>query len=178
MKIDTFDKLYGLKRTVDDQKDFVLTIMKQGVYVPFETKCELCDKIIETTRMDTSDGKTTVYRMETAGEWMLYSMVLVMHYTNLDVDFKNVLDQFNMLNKSGALQMILSFIPKEERDEFDMVKQMKGSDFYENHFSTRAYLSQKLDALYFALDGLAGSLADAVKNQPDEHNPGEASTEP
>lgn len=177
MKIDTFDKLYGLKRTVNDKQDFILTIMKQDVYVPFETKCELCEKIIEATRTDHSDDKMTVYKMDTAGEYMLYSMTLVMQYTNLDVDFKNVLDQFNVLNKSGALHLIISFISEKERAEFDMIKQMKGSDFYENHFSTRAYLSQKLDALYLALDGLAGSMADAVQNQSNDHNSMDSSEE-
>ena len=76
---------------------------------------------------------------------MLYRLNLINSYTNISIDFKNSLDEFNLLNKSDVIDLMLSYIPKKELEEFNMLLEMVKNDFITNEYETKAFISGQVE---------------------------------
>ena len=76
---------------------------------------------------------------------MLYCLNLVKQYTNIEIDFKNALEEFNMLNKYGLLDMICNTIPERELQEFQMILDMTENDVVHNEYEIHSFISNQID---------------------------------
>jgi hypothetical protein len=70
---------------------------------------------------------------------------MVRQYTNIEVDFTNVVDEFNLLNKYRLLDQIMSFIPESEVKEFNIILEMVRNDTIQNEYEIHSFISKQID---------------------------------
>lgn len=103
-------------------------------YIPFEKKVDVCRAIIDDTTHDSEDN----FLMNSAFRNVMYRMVLIDVYTNIDIDFGNITGEFDVLESKGLVDYLLSFIPSEEINRFDTIMQCELNDLYQNERSQAA----------------------------------------
>ena len=149
IKLSFFMTKYKMKKTDEERLQFVKEYIKNE-YVPFETKADVAKAIVDTSywRTEKIDGnKRKVLHVDSVANYMLKCMALVDLYTNIERQ-KNegkMLEDFNTLNGSGILDMIIQSINPRELKEFNMVLQMTQDDVIANEFENHAFISQQVE---------------------------------
>ena len=149
IKLSFFMTKYKMKKTDEERLQFVNEYIKNE-YVPFETKADVAKAIVGTSywRTEKIDGnKRKVLHVDSVANYMLKCMALVDLYTNIERQ-KNegkMLEDFNTLNGSGILDMIIQSINPRELKEFNMVLQMTQDDVIANEFENHAFISQQVE---------------------------------
>ena len=149
IKLSFFMTKYKMKKTDEERLQFVKEYIKNE-YVPFETKADVAKAIVDTSywRTEKIDGnKRKVLHVDSVANYMLKCMALVDLYTNIERQ-KNegkMLEDFNTLNGSGILDMIIQSINPRELKEFNMVLQMTQDDVIANEFENHAFISQQIE---------------------------------
>lgn len=106
-------------------------------YIPFLNKVEICSAIIDDTCYE--DGEL---HMNSPARNVMYRMMLVNVYTDIDVDFGNYAEEYDLLrvnfgDKEPALGWILSVLNEDDVREFDEIMQMMLADLYFNEKENR-----------------------------------------
>lgn len=124
-------------------------------YVPYITKCNYVENLVLSTCFENKvdeNGKIVTgkkYVRNKATQNMLYQMMLINIYTNLNIEYGNndnhITEQYDELNKYGLINYLLSLIPKSERDAFGILLTLKNEDTYINHGSLEAVVRNSLD---------------------------------
>ena len=136
----------------DKDKFLAECIVKQ--YIPYEEKMTYCENIIEkTTHKNIADKE--VYWRNTPVQYMVFSLTLVDLYSDVNIDFKNILKEFNALDEIGGIDALISFIPNTEYAKFKTILNMVSDDNYENLRSISSWLDTKFDAINLLLDGIS-----------------------
>ena len=129
MTVQEFIDLYNSYE--DNIEDLELEIVE---YVPFLQKVNLCKAIIEDTTYDEKKN----FKMNSALRNLLYKLVLVDTYTDVDIDFGDPYEEYDALESEYALTTLLSYIDEEEIRRFDEIMQCELNDLYQNERSHAA----------------------------------------
>lgn len=139
-----FVKKYNAAKS-DQTKETLIKSVICIDYLPYERKITICEKIIDSTYYTKDKNNVKKLHFNSPAQYMLYCLNLVNEYTNIGIDFKNSLDEFNLLNKHGLLDLIISNIPKRESKEFDVVLDMVRNDVIQNEYETHAFISNQVN---------------------------------
>ena len=150
MKIKDFINDFNKLKTDEDRKTFVEQIVVVD-YVPFIEKADACLKIINDTWYKKDEMGRKKLHITSTGTYVLYTMVIINKYTDLDVDFKDTITQYDLLNKEGLLGIIMLCIPEKELSEFKMILEMTQNDVSQNEYYAPAYISNRIESISTAL---------------------------
>ena len=142
-------------------------------YVPYEVKVTVCESIIKATYYKKSDdGYTERLYINSPSKHMLFCLNLVKQYTCIDVDFKNALEDFNLLNESALIDVIYSNISERELKEFRMILEMVESDILKNEYETHAFISNQVERFGELLGHIANpalmTLSESISNMDEK----------
>lgn len=148
MTVKEFIKKYNALTESKTKIDFVkMNIITK--YVPYEQKVTICENIVDVSyyvkTKDINGNETKKIHINSTASYMLYRLNIVNNYTSINIDFKNSLEDYNSLNKSGLLDIIFYSIPDEEIAEFDMILEMVKNDFMQNKYETHAFISSQVE---------------------------------
>lgn len=120
-------------------------MLKTKKYLNIASKIDLSDKITSAalTKKD-ADGNEE-FHINSVTKYILHVMTMVDLYTDLEVDFKNLLAEYDLLNENGLLEVILSQIGEKEIAECQMFLDMAWNDRIQNELSTHAFISKQVD---------------------------------
>ena len=149
---------------------FVEKIMNSH-YVPYEMKITICEKIIESSYYKKNNNVKKLH-VNSPAKYMLYCLYLIKQYTNIQIDFSNTLEEFNLLNEFGLLDMIYRNIPEKELKEFSMILDMVESDILQNEYETHAFISNQVERfgnlIGVTLKPVADKIANTLENIAEE----------
>ena len=150
MKITSFMTQYRFKKTDEEKEEMVKSHIKNE-YVPFEKKADVAKAIVDATLYRDEVGingeKHKVLHIDSVAKHMLTYMALVDLYTDIDrskADGK-MLDEFNMLNGSGVLDLIVKNIDQRELGEFKKILDMVCDDIVSNEYENHAFIKQQVE---------------------------------
>lgn len=144
MKFDTFITLCINKMKNGGLQEFIDEHVKNK-YVPLEEKIARVDVIIKNTFYEKNDNDEQVLHINSVANHMFTNLTLVDLYTDIEIDFKKSLDQYNKLKESGILDMILMNIDKQEIEEFLMVHKYMQNDIMENEYNIHSFIKQQVE---------------------------------
>lgn len=124
-----------------------------NTYVPFTKKANVCSRIVDATSKIVVDKETT-FRVNSPARYMLFALNLIDLYTDIDVDFKNITECFELLDAIGAIEYLIGGIPEREVKNFQMVHDMVLNDMMENTRSFAGYIDNKMTAFKIAMNEL------------------------
>lgn len=145
--VENFCKKYN-ETNIEKSKEALIEKVMNPHYVSYEMKITICEKIIENSyyKKEEKDGiKTRKLHINSPAEYMLYCLYLVKQYTNIEVDFSKALEEFNLLNECGLIDIIYKNIPEKEVKEFRKILDMVESDVMMNEYETHAFISNQVE---------------------------------
>lgn len=149
MRIETFVKLYNSKRTDEEKMDAVKERITNK-HVSFSDKVNHADIIAKQCyyqkEKDANGVEREVFKQNSAAKYMFYSLTVVKLYTDLDVDFKKALEQFEMLN-GEILDIVIGLVNKRELKEFQMLLDFACDDIMVNEYEPHAFVKNEVERL-------------------------------
>ena len=147
MKIETFIKVYNLRKTDEEKLKAVSEIMKNEK-ISFATKVDRAGLIARESyhsKKIGADGvEREVFEQNSAAKYMLYTLTLVDLYTSLDIEYKDSLEIFEKLN-GELLDIIVSLIDEREKKEFNMLLDFACDDLVTNEYEPHAFIREQVD---------------------------------
>ena len=122
-------------------------------YVSYSIKITDCNNIINSTSYTSTEPN--LFKINSPARNMLYLLNLVNRYTEIDVNFKDSLAEYDLLKECNAFSDILNNIPEEEMIEYTELLQVCADDFMKNERSLIGYLDTKFETLKLAFNTLA-----------------------
>lgn len=142
----------------------------KDIYIPYEKKMTICDKVVKATTEVQVDENKKIYKEDSVTRNLLYSIQLIDLYTDIDGLFENITESYNLLAENKILKILLSSLPRDEIEEFDAILEMTLNDFHENYRTIPSWLSTKFEAIELLFHGYE----DALKKLADDYvNSGE-----
>lgn len=139
MKVEEF--VTELKANIDKKEEVCRKHVKK-VYVSFLDKVLDCQRIINATMEipDKNDETKRIFRQNTPARALQFNMVMLMHYTDLEIDEGALIAQYDMLDEVGALEPLNAVLPQNEINEFTTLLSMTADDYVANHRSLVSYI--------------------------------------
>lgn len=160
MKIDTFVKLYKIKARDEYGEDYIDEIMNNR-YVPFEEKVVRINMILSNTYYDNEDGEK-IFHVDSMAAHLFTMLTLVDLYTQIDIDFKKSVEQYNALKECGALDIIVNSINASELNEFKFLLESAHKDAVVNEYEIHAYITKQLRYLSSVFEKVATPFLDKI----------------
>lgn len=150
MKLSSFITVYKTKRTDDDKLNEIKKHIKTE-YVPYEQKADMAKAIVGASyyrKEKTSDGKERlVFHVDSVAKYMLTCMSIIKLFTTIECSSNEgkTLDEFNLLNQFGIIDLIIQNINQRELKEFNMILQMTCDDEMTNEYESHAFIRNQIE---------------------------------
>lgn len=162
-----FAKKYEEKLTNNDKATFLKTKLKVENYMEYAEKILIAENIVRSSSYalskDKDSGeltKTSQIHINSPMRYVLFVMSIVNKYTNIEVNFNNIMIEFDALNKNGLVELITKRVGEKEIAEFQTVVDMVLGDFMNNEYEFKNYLS----GLVVRAGGVVEKIAPLVEN--------------
>lgn len=137
---------YEKKLTNTEKESYLKGKLKTEKYLPYADKLATAENIVKSSSyaMIKEDGvlkKTDKIEINSPLRYILFVMSIIDKYTNIEVNFKNIMPEFDYLNKNNLFEAIFAKIGDREINEFNTVVEMVLDDFVSNKFETKNYIS-------------------------------------
>ena len=144
MNFNTFITLFENKKKNGGIDDFIEYHMKNH-YVSFEEKQARANVIIENTFYEKDENGNRYFHVNSVATHMFVFLTLVDMYTDIEIDYKKSLEQYNKLKETDGFDFIIPNISKSEMTEFKIILDSMKSDIITNEYEPHAYFSQQVD---------------------------------
>lgn len=148
MTINTFVTLFSNKKRTHEEEDFVKEHIK-NVYVPLEEKQTNAKAIISSTYYEkhkgTDGNETTALKVNSLAKYMYTCLTTLKLYTDLEIDYKKGLEQYNKLQECGAIDLFIRNIDQRELKEFNMVLDCEANDVFTNEYESHAFVKNQIE---------------------------------
>lgn len=124
----------------DIEKEALLKRVIAREYVPITEKCALCQAIVKSANV--TDGKMD---MNSVALYVSHIMLGVINlYTSIEIEPKNAMEQYDMLQSRGLVRLINKFVGDDLR-ELQTVLYMCRDDFSLRYYSTPGIVNRLVD---------------------------------
>ena len=149
----------------DDKARFLKNKLKTEKYMPYADKMAIAENIVKHSsyKMIKEDGdlkQTDRIALNSPMRYILFVMTVVDKYTNIEVNFKNVMPEFDALNFNSLIEVIFEKVGDKEIAEFNTVVDMVLNDFMANKYQFRNYIDDTLSKI----SGLVEKCAPLIDN--------------
>ena len=133
----------------DDKVKFLKNKLKTEKYMPYADKLAIAENIVNSSSyaVVNEDGelkKTDRIAINSPMRYILFVMTVVNKYTNIEVNFGNVMPEFDALNLNGLVEIIFEKVGDKEMAEFNTVVEMTLNDFMANKYQFKNYINGTL----------------------------------
>ncbi|MBR4667310.1 MAG: hypothetical protein IKO76_00980 [Butyrivibrio sp.] len=123
-------------------------------YMPYSEKAAMVKNIIDATSYVDVEHKRG-YKRDTPNMVFIFTMKLIVKYTDIDISPENVVSDYDKLMESGIMHELTDQIPESEVKIIRGMLDMSRDDLEMNTRSLVSFLETKADALQIAMDGLS-----------------------
>ena len=108
----------GYKKQTDDVTNKKEKYIKKFVgnnYVNYATKLSVADQIVQLSSTNQVDGQVNgQIKINSSLRYLLYVFNLIDLYTNITVDFSNILEEYDLLEEQGLVDELIRLMPQRE----------------------------------------------------------------
>ena len=126
------------------ESDIENTALLKGIivrkYVPITDKCALCQAMVKSANV--TDGKMDMNSVALYVSYIILGVVNL--YTSIEIETKNAMEQYDMLQSRGLVDLITHFIG-EDLKELQTVLNMCRDDFNARYYSTPGIVNRLVD---------------------------------
>ena len=161
MKVMLQEKDSELKKYLEDR---IIT-----TYIPYTQKIAYCKNILDYTMYKTVLDKK-IYYPDTTMQYVFYTLTLINIYTDINIDFKNVVNDYELLDSKNLIHYLINNdnsygIPTEELDKFQTIFNMMRNDIVEHEESVVNFLNTKYEVLSVLFSTMADAFLDGFNDK-------------
>lgn len=165
ISIDAFLREYGVaaKQKGSAMESFIKKHIVSD-YIGFIEKTVICDSIVKAT-CHVNEGDMEFVQINSANRYLFFVMKIIDLYTDIEINVTegNLADQYDKLNKVGAIESILEYIPEREYSEFNTLLNMKLDDLRDNEYSITALLYNLKKSSSLSSDAIGTAIEEILK---------------
>ena len=120
-------------------------------YLSYSRKIAMIKGIVDAASYIEISGKK-IYKRNTPQMYFLFSMKLLETYTDIEIGTEKVVNEYDSLVSSGAMDAILSCIPASEKTILNGMLDMTVDDLENNTRSIVSFLETKMDSIDIAIN--------------------------
>ena len=170
--VKSFVEEYEKCSSKDDKAKFLKSRLKTERYMPYADKLALADNIVKSSSyaMVKEYGvlkQTDRIALNSPMRYVLFVMTVVDKYTNIEVDFGNIMPDFDALNFNSLIEVIFEKIGDKEMAEFNTVVEMVLNDFMANKYQFKNYINDALSRVSRLVEKCV-PLIDNITNKLDD----------
>ena len=135
----------------DDRSSLVYDLITTE-YVPYAIKIADCKRIIQNTSY--TNTEPNMFSINSPARHMLLNLQLIDRYTDLEIDYNEALEIYDMLDEINAIDNIITSLPAKEVSKYRKIMKMMLKDFKMNERSMIGYLDSKLTSLGIVSEAL------------------------
>ena len=163
--VKSFVEEYEKQLNDSDKAKFLRSNLKTEKYMPYADKLALAENIVKSSSyaMIKEDGKlkqTDRIALNSPMRYILFVMTVVDKYTNIEVNFENIMPDFDALNFNSLIEVIFERVGDKETAEFNTVVEMVLNDFMANKYQFKNYIDDTL----LKISGLVEKCAPLIDN--------------
>ena len=147
MKIDTFLKLYSVRKN-DEEREALVKEHITNTHVSYTDKCDRAELIAQSSfyikEKDENGVEQKKFHQNSAARYMLYSLTVVDMFTDIEVDFKNSVEFFEKIN-GEVLDYIILNVDDRELKEFRMLLDFACDDLITNEYENHAFFAEQFN---------------------------------
>lgn len=140
MKFDEFMELYDNFEETDKRLIFIKEHIVKS-YIPLEEKDVRSQIIINNSYYDENGN----FKVNSTAKHMFTFLSIVDMYTDIDINFKDGLNEYNKLDASMALDDIVSMIDEKDLNEFKIILNMKCNDVITNEYESHSFIKKQVE---------------------------------
>ena len=154
--------IQGYKTNKEKEKYAEKHIIRK--YVPYADKLSEALKIAEISTHDILDelNNKKIYKRNTPTQYFYTTVRLVLMYSDITYEDKEIVSMYDALSEVGALDALLSQIPETEITMFRTLVEMCVNDIYENERDTVSFLERKTDVLGIVFNQMLETFSDTL----------------
>ena len=169
--VKSFVEEYEKQMTNGDKTTFIRNKLKTEKYMPYADKLALAENIVKSSSyaIVNDDGKliqTDRIALNSPMRYILFVMTIVDKYTNIEVNFGNIMPEFDALNFNSLIEVIFEKVGNKETAEFNTVVDMVLNDFMANKYQFKNYINDTLSKVYELVEKCA-PLIENITNKLD-----------
>lgn len=134
-----FVKQYKKLNSDATKNIYIKSMIKDDCYIPYAVKIATANTILENSCFD-KDGNI---KFDSCKKYLMYVWAIFSLYTDIELEVKNIMDEYDMLEKEDLVSMVILLIPKREMEIFDTVLKMRQDDLIANYCGLENYLERK-----------------------------------
>ena len=173
MKVSELVEKVGKVKSENIKSNMLKELLKVKEYVSVVEKINLADGVVRVSIHEhDKDGKEIGFRINSIAKYIFHIMGMIELYTNIEIDRKNVFDEYDLLSKSGLLSEITELIGKDEIEECHAWLEMAWNDALQNYFTPAAFIKEQVERFGtlagVTLSPILEQAAKALENLDDE----------
>lgn len=116
-------------------------------YVSFIDKVNLAERVVYHSTHDFDQEGNVVgdITINSISKYLLHVMGIIDMYTDLDINYNNLVEDYDLLNVNGMIQEIVTLIGEKEIAECQMLLDMKLGDFMQNRLSVYSFVRDQVE---------------------------------
>ena len=163
--VKSFVEEYEKQMNDIEKTKFLKSKLKTEKYMPYADKLTIAENIVKHSSYATvkEDGKlrqTDKIALNSPMRYILFVMTVVDKYTNIEVNFQNIMPDFDALNFNSLIEVIFEKVGDKETAEFNTVVEMVLNDFMANKYQFKNYIDDTL----LKISGLVEKCAPLIDN--------------
>ena len=147
--VKSFVEEYEKQMNDIEKTKFLKSKLKTEKYMPYADKLAIAENIVKSSSYAmVKEGnelkQTDRISLNSPMRYILFVMTVVDKYTNIEVNFGNIMPDFDALNFNGLIEVIFEKIGDKEMAEFNTVVDMVSNDFMANKYQFKNYIDDTL----------------------------------
>lgn len=160
----------------DDKVKFLKNRLKTEKYIPYADKLTIAENIVKSSsyamiKEDDNLKQTDRIALNSPMRYILFVMTVVDKYTNIEVNFGNIMPDFDALNFNSLIEVIFEKVGDKETAEFNTVVEMVLNDFMANKYQFKNYIDDtllKVSSLIEKCEPLINNITSKLDNMSDD----------
>lgn len=174
--VKSFVEKYEKQLSDVEKNSYLKNNLKVEKYLSYSDKVLLAERIVNGSsyaivKEDGVLNKTDKIKINSPMRYILFVMTIIDKYTNITVNFNDVMPEFDYLNKNGLFEIIFNKIGDREIGEFNTVVEMVLDDFMANKYEFKNYVSEILSKFHALMQQgypLVSNIVNKLDNMSEE----------
>ena len=163
--VKSFVEEYEKQMNDIEKTKFLKSKLKTEKYMPYADKLTIAENIVKHSsyamvKEEDKLRQTDKIALNSPMRYILFVMTVVDKYTNIEVNFGNIMPDFDALNFNSLIEVIFEKIGDKETAEFNTVVEMVLNDFMANKYQFKNYIDDTL----LKVSGLVEKCAPLIDN--------------
>lgn len=143
-------KMFAMQFAKEANKEKFIQKHIVKTYIPYGDKVEMCGRICRATLYDNG-----TFRMNSPAQMMMNELAVIEAYTDIEIDYEQVLPCYDVLAECGAIAAIIGMLPELEMSTWQRVLGMTASDIMTNERDLVSFIEHKAETFEKVLETLS-----------------------